>query len=149
MIHAQNLDYNVALPPQPVASATFTSAPIDTINYNYATLTVISSAAAANTPMTALKVQECDTVGGTYTDVPGTVGGTAFALPNGSTAAGGFVYAAFNLDTRRRKRFLKLTGTNATTQTLTVLGILSRPDISPVGVNTPANVGVLGVVIEA
>lgn len=149
MIHAQNLDYNVALPPQSVASATATSAAIDTLGYKYVTLLVISAGAVANTAPTALQATECDTAGGAYAAVPKTVGGTDYAIPNGSTAAGGYVYASFNLDLRRRKRFLKLTITNATTQTLTMLAILSRADASPVGTTNPANVGVLGVVVEA
>ena len=149
MIAAQNIDWNLVLPPQSVASATATSAALDTQGYHYATLLVLSAAAAAATAPAALQVQECDTVGGAYTPVPATVGGAAYPIPAGSTAAGGCVYAAFNLDLRRRKRFLQLTLTNATTQTLAVLAGLTRADVSPVGTTTPANAGVLGVVIEA
>lgn len=149
MIQAQNLDFNLALPPQSVASGTVTSAPIDTQGYHYATLAILSAAALAATAMTALQVQECDTINGVYTPVPATVGGAAYPMPAGSTAAGGYVYAVFNLDLRRRKRFLQVTLTNGTTQILSVLGMLSRADQTPVGTTTPANVGVLGVVVDA
>ena len=149
MVQSQNLDYNVALPPQSVASAAVTSAPVDTQGYHYASLALISAAALAATPMTALQVQECDTINGVFTPVPATVGGTAYPIPNGSVAAGGYVYALFQLDLRRRKRFLQVTLTNGTTQILTVLAILSRADQVSVGTTTPANVGVLGVVVEA
>ena len=148
MIQAQNLDYNVALPPQSVASATVTSAPVDTQGYHYASLALISAAALAVTPMTALQVQECDVINGVYTPVPATVGGQAYPMPAGSTAAGGYIYALFQLDLRRRKRFLQVTLTNGTTQILSVLALLSRPDQVPVGTTTPANVGVLGVVVN-
>lgn len=149
MIPAQNVDRVIALPPQSVASATATSAAIDTLGYHYASLVISSAAAGATTAPTALKVQECDTAGGTYADVPATVGGTAYAIPAGSTAAGGYVYAVFNLDLRRRKRFLKVVLTNTVTQTLMIHADLTRAEASPVGTTTPANVGVSGVVITA
>ena len=155
MINAQNLDYNVALPPTAVASATQASNPIDTLGYHYATIAVQSGPASAVTAPTALTLLESDQIAGPYTPAPGFRGGAAvdathdFVLPNGSTAVGGSVYAAFNIDTRRRKRFLKLSLTNTVTQTVTVLALLSRADQTPVGTTTPGNVGVAGIVITA
>jgi hypothetical protein len=67
---------------------------------------------ATDIALTALKVQECDTSGGSYTDITGTrVGtdndetGTATTLP--SATDDNKVYS-FEIDTRGRKRFLKV-----------------------------------------
>jgi hypothetical protein len=149
MIPSQNLDMVVALPPTSVASAASSSAAIDTFGYHAGSFLILSGPATAATAPSALSITECDTAGGAYAAVPATVGGAAYAIPVGSTAAGGNVYAVFNLDLRRRKRFLKINITNTVTQTLSMMALLYRGDASPVGTTTPANVGVSGIVITA
>lgn len=153
MMPSQNTKLVNVLSPQAITNnASFTTTVIDTLGYEY--VEVVAMLGATDIAFTALKIQECDTSGGSYTDVTGPTnylgnatgliygtsalpdsdGGTASALPTATDDNHLFV---FDVDMRARKRFLKLVatiGSGSTGGFLTALAILSRPTISPVKV---------------
>jgi hypothetical protein len=145
MIAVQNLYPIVALAPtSATAGATITSALIDTKGAHYANLVVVASStpAATYTP-TTFAISEADNTNATaFNNIAAFTGGVAagnFAIPAAQTATTTAPYALFNLDLRKRKRYLRLQFAPQTTQTVTVLAQLSRTDASLVGSITPAN----------
>jgi hypothetical protein len=121
-----------------VAAATYTSPAIDLLGVRFATIdvsaTVVTAATQAGSPQT-LKLQECDTAGGTYADVVGFRGGPAlsatvdFVVGIGATA-GQNAYK-FNVDARARKRFLKVVAIPAVNTTFQVTANGFRVDQAP------------------
>ena len=127
-------------PPAASASgATFAAAPVDTIGFTHVDVYALLGAVGA--AMTALKVQESDslTAGALTapTDVPGTVVGvdgsdgsaTPSSLPAGPQANG---VVKFEIDMRGRKRYLGLVATAGGGATfLTAFALLGRGENSP------------------
>lgn len=120
-------------------AATYTSPAIDLLGVRFATIdvsaTVVTAATQAGSPQT-LKLQECDTSGGTYVDVVGFRGGAAlsasvdFVVGIGVTS-GQNAYK-FNVDCRARKRFLKVVAVPAVSTTFQVTANGFRMDTAPV-----------------
>ncbi|OYP38899.1 hypothetical protein [Rhodopirellula sp. MGV] len=114
MHHAQRATYAVAIAPGPALdNATATAVPVDTIGARYCEISV--QLGATDIAMTALKVQECDTVDGTYTDIPGAdfdggtdIDGETLELPSATDDNQTCVFQ-INLD--NRLRFLKVIAT--------------------------------------
>jgi hypothetical protein len=78
-------------------------------------LTALIGAVSGTTPTLDLKVQDCDTVGGTYTDIS-----PAVAFPQKAAADASSV-AAIGLDVRACRRFVKIYATaGGTTPSFTV-----------------------------
>lgn len=98
-----------------VDNGSFTFTPVDTLGYDYAVIEVHCGNVPAN--MAALKVKECETVGGAYTDVTGLIVGTSTDIEGAATtiptaAAGDGALIRFEIDLRaNRKRFLDLEAT--------------------------------------
>lgn len=101
-----------------VDAASWTTVEIDTkasgINWDYCT--VYFHLGDNDIAMTALKIQECDTTGGSFVDVTGLIFGTSentagstSTLPISTDDDKVF---AFEIDLRGRKRFLDLVATN-------------------------------------
>jgi hypothetical protein len=121
-----------------LAAATYTSPAIDLLGVRFATIdvsaTVVTAATQAGSPQT-LKLQECDTSGGTYVDMVGFRGGPAlsgsvdFVIGIGATA-GQNAYK-FNVDGRGRKRFLKVVAVPAVSTTFQVTANGFRVDQAP------------------
>mgnify|MGYP003113911864 FL=1 len=133
MIHAQNVVLQNALVPAAQTGATLTAA-IDTLDCDFVTLIAQFGAIAASGDLTAFKLTECSTSGGTYTDVSnGAITdasiGTA-ALPAADDDDKLFVW---QVDTRKTERFLKLSATcdGSNAATFGVLAIKSRVSESP------------------
>jgi len=112
---------------------------IDTLGYDFCTLnlTMTSTAASTNRP-TVLKVSHgATTTAASATDITRLVGGTAtstsvgyvipYAQTNSTLAAQPL---KFNVDCRGKERYLFLTVSVATTQTLTAFGELGRGEQS-------------------
>jgi len=115
---------------------------IDTLGFDYATIDVITSTsnAVSNNP-SVLKLSESDdTVVTNFADVSGFVGDTDFTIPASVTSGNWGV--KLNVDCRARKRYLKLSLTPLTTQTITAIANLARGDEAPVSTTT-ANVKAL------
>ncbi len=141
MIQAQNNEYNLALNQAALTANTpKTTSAIDTLNFHYASLVVLSTPeASAADVWTELQLQECDTIGGAYTAVPAFTGGaaitptTGFVIPAPAIAPNNQPAYVLNVDLRKRKRFLQLVVASPETPTVTVLALLTRQDAYPVG----------------
>lgn len=112
-----------------VDNAAFTTAAIDTAGFAYATIVVHFG--AMDIAMAALKLQQCDTSGGSYADISGAVGGTDFTLP---AATDDNKFVVFYVDLRGKKRYLDLvaTGGDGSAGTyFTAVAILSEASGTP------------------
>ncbi len=114
MIDAQKAKYVAAVSPAAIidnASATATA--IDCKGSRYAEIIVIQG--ATDIAITALKLQECETSGGSYADITGATfnagldtDGTALALPS---ATDDNQIAVFQVNLDKRMRFIKVVAT--------------------------------------
>ena len=93
-------------------------------------------ASASGIP-SALYLAECDTTGGTYVQIPTSVFGGASgpAFPT-ATLSGTQVFAVVNVDLRARKRFIKAVITTTVSESITVLAVLGKNDVSPVSASS-------------
>ena len=114
MQNAQRAKYAVAIAPAAILDNTSAAAAaIDAKDARYAE--IVLQLGATDIAVTALKVQECDTSGGSYTDITGAsfdggldIDGAALALPS-ATDDGQTCVFQINLD--GRKRYLKVVAT--------------------------------------
>jgi hypothetical protein len=123
-----------------VDDASWTTAEVDTLDYDYATF--IFNLGATDIAMAALKVQESDTSGSGFTDVTGAdlssatdIDGTATALPS-ATDDGNLI--VIQIDCRARKRYLDLVATagNGSAGTFgSAVCILSKGALAPTTVS--------------
>lgn len=120
----------------------------DTLGFNTCTINVnMTTADSTTNKLTTLKISESDdTVVTNFVDITAFVGGTNtgnFTLPAPSTTTNQPNLYKFNIDLRGRKRYLKVTATPPTTQSITVWADLHKPQQSPV---TAAAAGAVAVV---
>ena len=150
MNRMQNIKYVAVTPPAAIIdNASATTAEIDTLGFDY--LTVVAHLGATDIAMTALAVTESDTTGSGHANVTGLVYGTSTdidgntsALPSADDDNKFFV---FQIDLRGRKRYIDVTATcgdGAAGTYLTIIGMLSRADDTPV-TETAMNAQVLAV----
>lgn len=135
MIPQQNFARRVALMSTSATNGATTTANIDTLGFDHVTISVLMTTSdnATNNP-SVLKISESDTTDATnFSDVTGLVGDSSFTIPASETAATSITkpYAVFNVNTQRRKRYLKVTISPTTTQSSTVLAELSRAEQTP------------------
>lgn len=137
MVPAQDAKwFNLTPPAAIVDNASLTVTELDTLGYDYAEIIVLLG--ATDIAMTALKVTESDTSGSNHTDVTGLVFGTSenidgdtSALP---TATDDNDIFKFEIDLRKRKRYLDVTATvgDGTTGAFVVIAArLTRSKIAP------------------
>lgn len=103
---------------------------IDTLGYDYCTIDVITttSNATSNNP-SVLKLSESDdTVVTNFANISGFVGDTDFTIADAVTQGDWGV--KMNVDLRPRKRYIKVSVTPLTTQTITAIANLSCADES-------------------
>lgn len=115
---------------------------IDTLGYDYVTIDVITTTSndTTNNP-SVLKLSESDdTVVTNFANISGAVGDTDFTIPASVTSGDWGV--KFNVDCRARKRYIKVSVSPLTTQTITAIGNLWKGDEAPVN-TTDANVKAL------
>jgi hypothetical protein len=137
MIHSQN-DKVVGSVPAAVGSSAVTLT-IDTRGYDHASVSVLRASNASTVFASVLKVEQSDD-NSSYADVSGLVGGTDFAIPAvADTAAVSVV--KLDIDTKAKKRYLKVTATPGVSVNTVVTARLSRGEESPV---TAADAGVIG-----
>jgi hypothetical protein len=111
MIEAQNARYAVAIAPAAILDdATATATPVDGKDASYLEIPV--QLGATDIAVTALKLQESDTVDGVYTDIPGATfdgganaDGVPLALPSADDDNKPYV---FQVNLVGRKRFVKV-----------------------------------------
>lgn len=114
MIQAQMATYAAAIPPAAILDdASATASEIDCAGASYAE--VVVALGATDIAMTALKLQEGDTSGGSFTDITGATwdggtdtGGGTLALPS---ATDDNQVCVFQVNLDGRKRYLKLVAT--------------------------------------
>ena len=136
MIQAQRKKVVRLVAPVAVDDATATSQECDTLGFRYAVIT--AHIGNIDIALSALKITECDTSGGTFADITGlrfgtdeNVAGSTSGLPS-STDDNKFW--EFDIDLRGRKRFLKVVatvGNGSVGAVLTVIAQLFRPDDAP------------------
>jgi hypothetical protein len=139
MIHSQN-DKVVAAVPASVGTSAVTLT-VDTLGYDHASVTVLRAANASTAFASVLKVEHSDD-NSSYSDVAGLVGGTDFTIPTVSDTSSVAV-VKLDVDTKAKKRYLKVTATPAVSVNTVVTARLSRGEVAPV---TAAEAGCIGVV---
>jgi len=114
------------------------SASFDTLGYDHLTLDIMLPTAdtTTNNP-SVLKLSESDDTTTTVTDILTFTGGTqvstsvGFVLANAKTTAAANSLLKFNVDLKKRKRFLTLTIVPRTTQIVAALGNLQIAEQEP------------------
>ena len=124
-----------------VDDASWTTAEIDTLDYDY--LTVIVNIGATDVAMAALKLQSSDTTGTGFADVTGLdcdgdtdIDGSAAALPSATDDNNVVV---FQVDLRGHKRFFDLVataGNGAAGTFASAVAILTKGAVAPTSTST-------------
>lgn len=136
MIHSQNEKVVGAVPAAVGTSAVTLT--IDTLGYDYASVSVLRASNASTVFASVLKVEESDD-NSSYSNVSGMVGGTDFTIPVVSDTASVAV-VKLDVDTKAKKRYLKVTATPAVSVNTVVTARLSRGDAP----TTAAEAGCIG-----
>lgn len=137
MIHSQ-MEKVVASVPTAVGTSDVTLT-IDTLGYDYASVTVLRASNASTVFASALKIQQSDD-NSSYADVSGFVGGTDFTIPAVSDTSSASV-VKLDVNTQARKRYLKVIATPAVSVNTVVTARLSRGENAP---STASEAGVIG-----
>jgi hypothetical protein len=124
MIHSQT-EKVVASIPTSVGSSAVTLT-IDSLGYDYASVSVLRASNASTVFASVLKIEHSDD-NSSYSDVSGFVGGTDFTIPAVSDTASAAI-VKLDVDTKARKRYLKVTATPAVSVNTVVTARLSRGD---------------------
>lgn len=124
MIHSQ-MEKVVGAVPTAVGSSAVTLT-IDTLGYDYASVSVLRASNASTVFASVLKIEESDD-NSSYSNVSGFVGGTDFTIPAVSDTASVSV-VKLDVDTKAKKRYLKVTATPAVSVNTVVTARLSRGD---------------------
>ena len=144
MIHAQNDKIVSELPASTTASSGTATLTIDTLGYDHASVTVARASNASTTFASVLKVEESDSSGSGYSNVTALVGGGTggFTIPTVSDTAATSV-VKMDIDTKAKKRYLKVSVTPSTAVNVAITARLSRGEVAP---STAAETGVIGLV---
>lgn len=149
MHESQHVKYvPITQPAAIVDNASFTTATIDRIGFNF--LTIVFMLGATDIALTALKVQESDDSGmsgpadivGTRVGTDPDIGGTTTVLPS---ATDDNKLVVFQINLQGRKRYIDLVATigdGSAGGFAAAVGILSRAEVSPM---TSAEAGALWV----
>jgi len=140
MLHSQ-MEKVVASVPTAVGTSAVTLT-VDTLEYDHASFTVLRASNASTVFASVLKVEESDASGSGYSDVTALVGGGTggFTIPAVADTAS-MAAVKIDVDTRARKRYLKVTATPAVSVNTVITGRLSRGVEAPV---TAADAGCVG-----
>lgn len=126
----------LAIAPASVTAAATATGRIDTLGYKWLTLAVSLATADTTTDQpSVLKIAESDDTTTTVTDVVSLTGGAStstsvgWVIPAGDTQNSQVVL--FQIDLKKRKRYLTLKISPRTTQLLSAMGLLDIPEASP------------------
>ncbi len=137
MIEVQNTKIVILLQPETKNNGDFTNPTyVDTQGWNHLRILFITGVITASAPIgstaegTAPLVEECDTTGGSYTDVSGAALADAIADTEDNKLF------AIDIDlTKSHKRYMQVqaphVGDGTPGASLAIIGILSRPDVGP------------------
>lgn len=136
MDHFDDIKSVLALAPQTVDDdPVVVSAAIDTFRFNRLNIEVLLGVAGEANPLTTLKLSECDTSGGSYTDIVAFTGGAevgasvGFVIPAAS-ATDPEVFR-FEVNPKKHKRYLKVSIASTSARTAAVVANLFRPELAP------------------
>lgn len=144
MIHAQNHKVVAELPTAAIGSTATATLTIDCLGYDHASVTVLRASNASTVFANAVKVEESDD-NSSYSNVTALVGGGTggFSIPAVSNTNATSVLK-FDIDTRAKKRYLKVSYTPGATATVAMVARLGRAEESPV---SNSDAGVIGRVV--
>lgn len=133
MIYSAAMKHGVIIKPQSIGTTAVTGI-IDTLGAAQAQILAVLDTAATSVTITTLKVSEGDTTSA-FTDITEFTGGTNtgnFTLPTGpgtGTATGQIV--GFDIDLRKRKRYLQVSLANSAARLSSVVANLDRLATKP------------------
>lgn len=120
-----------AVPAGTTGSSETATLTIDTLGYDHASVTVLRAANANTVFASVLRVQESDD-NSTYSNVTALVGGGAggFTIPTVAVTAQPSV-VKMDIDTRSKKRYLRVSVTPTTAVNVAIAARLSRAEVAP------------------
>ena len=137
MIPVQNTKTILVLPPEAKDNADFAAVtPVDCAGYGHVRFEVMTGSLAAAVgsvnETSPIKIEECDTIDGTYTDRTG----AALADAIGSTEDNKVFAIDINLQNGTHKRYMRPAQPHAgngtgTASNLAIIAILSKPSVGP------------------
>lgn len=133
MIPLQNAKYQVVVKQESATNGgTITSDPIDLLGADQVSVIIHATTSnnATNNP-SVLKFEEGDTTS-SYATWSGSVGDTDFTIPNSPTATTTKPFLVFNIDTRKRKRYIRCVLSPVTTQTYSVIAVTPQERMATV-----------------
>lgn len=137
MIHSQQEKVLAALPTS-VGTAAVTLT-VDTKGYDYASVSVVRASNASTVFASVLKIEESDD-DSSYSAVAGMAGGTDFTIPAVSDTSSAAI-VKMDVDTKARKRYLKVTATPAVSVNTGVTCRLSRGENAPASASEAGCIG--------
>jgi hypothetical protein len=143
MIHAQNNRVVGDVPTAAVGATATATLTIDTIGYDHASIAVLRASNASTVFANAIKVEESDD-NSSYSNVTALVGGGTggFTIPAiAASATGSASILKLDVDTKAKKRYLKVSYTPGASATVSIVARLGRGEVSP---ETAAQAGVIG-----
>jgi hypothetical protein len=145
MIHLQNNKIVGDVPSAAVGATATATLTIDTIGYDVASVAVLRASNASTVFANAIKIADSDD-NSTYTDVTALVGGGTggFSIPAiAASATGSASILKLDVDTKARKRYLRVSYTPGASANVSIVARLGRGEEAPV---TTTEVGVIGIV---
>lgn len=145
MIHAQNHKVVGDVPAAAIGATATATLTIDTLGYDHASVSVLRAANASTVFANVIKIEESDD-NSSYANVTALVGGGAggFSIPAiAASATGSASILKLDVDTKAKKRYLKVSYTPGASATVSIVARLGRSEVSPV---TAAEAGVIGLV---
>jgi len=145
MIHLQNNKIVGDVPASAVGATATPTLTIDTIGYDVASVAVLRASNASTVFANAIKIADSDD-NSTYTDVTALVGGGTggFSIPAiAASATGSASILKLDVDTKARKRYLRVSYTPGASANVSIVARLGRGEEAPV---TTTEVGVIGIV---
>ena len=143
MIHSQNHRVVGDVPTAAIGATATATLTIDTMGYDHASVTVLRASNASTVFANAIKVEESDD-NSSYSNVTALVGGGTggFAIPAiAASATGSASILKLDVDTKAKKRYLKVSYTPGASATVSIVARLGRGEVSP---ETAAQAGVIG-----
>ena len=144
MIHAQSDKVVAELPTAAVGATATATLTIDTRGYDHASVTVMRAGNASTVFANVVKVEESDD-NSSYSNVTALVGGGTggFSIPAASGNTSVTSVLKMDIDTKAKKRYLKVSYTPGVTATVAISARLSRGEEFP---STTTEAGVIGLV---
>ena len=143
MIHSQNEKVVGDVPTAAIGATATATLTIDTLGYDHASVSVLRAANASTVFANAIKIEESDD-NSSYANVTALVGGGTggFSIPAiAASATGSASILKLDVDTKAKKRYLKVSYTPGASATVSIVARLGRGEVSP---ETAAQAGVIG-----